>query len=148
MGLIDDCIGVWPAWYPAEYAEGDKTFEELDKGDIIYYCSNEGVVDEWEVYKPLHQSGDDLVLSIKRTIEGKKNDKRMKLNFGSLRVGNTHDSYKCSMITYQTYNTGYYGTNKNSVVNRVIKRHSEELEKLKLKVSSIENYIEVLKTNL
>lgn len=118
-----------------KYFNGDKKFEDIDKGDILYYISYQGELEEITSNGKLKKSNGKLILSTT------KRGKRYIVNFGTLNVGNTFESYKNSMIKILD---GYLGTNKESVIEQLIKEQQEELDKLRRKTSSLEFRIEQL----
>ena len=135
--LFDTCVGDYSSCYYAttKYFDGDKKFEDVDKGDILYFVSCGGELEEIIANGKLKESNGNLTLS---TI---KRGKRFIVDFGSLCVGNTFDSYRNSMIMIFD---GYLGTNKQSVISQLIKEQQEELDKLYKQTSSLEYRIEQL----
>lgn len=120
---------------PTKYFDGDKKFEDVDKGDILYFVSYRGELEEIIVNGKLKQSNGKLTLSTT------KRGKRFIVDFGTLNVGNTFYSYRNSMIKILD---GYLGTNKQSVITQLIKEQQEELDKLYKQTSSLEFRIEQL----
>ena len=135
--LFDSCVGDYSSYYYAttKYFVGDKKFEDVDKGDILYYVSYQGELEEITANGKLKKSNGKLILSTT------KGGKRFIVNFGSLNVGNTYDSYGNSMVRISN---GYLGTNKQSVISQLIKEQQEELDKLYKRTSSLEFKIEQL----
>ena len=112
-----------------KYSDGDKKFEDVDKSDILYYVSYQGDLEEITANGKLKKSNGKLILSTT------KGGKRFIVNFGSLNVGNTFDSYGNSMIKISG---GYLGTNKQSVISQLIKEQQKELDKLYKQTNSYE----------
>ena len=134
---IFDSFVVDSSYYyaPTKYFDGDKKFEDVDKGDILYFVSYQGELEEITANGKLKQSKGKLTLSTT------KRGKRFIVDFGSLSVGNTFDSYQNSMVRILD---GYLGTNKQSVITQLIKEQQEELDKLYKQTSSLEFRIEQL----
>ena len=128
--LFDSWAGDYSYYYATtKYFDGDKKFEDVDKGDILYFISYQGELEEITANGKLKQSNSKLTLSTT------KRGKRFIVDFGSLNVGNTFDSYRNSMIKILG---GYLGTNKQSVISQLIKEQQEELDKLYKQTSSLE----------
>lgn len=135
--LFDSCAVDYSSCYYAttKYVDGDKKFEDVDKGDILYFVSYQGELEEITAAGKLKKSNGKLMLSTT------KGGKRFIVNFGSLNVGNTYDGYRNSMIWISG---GYLGTNKQSIISQLIKEQQEELDKLYKQTSSYEFNIERL----
>lgn len=134
--LFDSCAGDSSYYYAiTKYFDGDKKFEDVHEGDILYFVSYRGELEEIKANGKLKQSKGKLTLSTT------KRGKRFIVDFGSLNVGNTFDSYRNSMIKMLD---GYLGTNKQSVIEQLIKEQQEELDKLYKQTSSLEFRIEQL----
>lgn len=134
--LFDSCVGNYSYYYATtKYSDGDKKFKAVDKGDILYYVSYQGELEEITANGKLKQSKGKLILSTT------KGGKRFIVNFGSLNAGNTFDSYGNSMIRILD---GYLGTNKQSVISQLIKEQQKELDKLYKQTSSYELNIKQL----
>lgn len=135
--LFDSCVVDYSSFYYAttKYVDGDKEFKDVDKDDILYYVSYQGELEEIISNGKLKKSNGKLILSTT------KGGKQFIVNFGSLNVGNTFDSYGNSMIRISG---GYLGTNKQSVISQLIKEQQEELDKLYKKTRSYEFNIEQL----
>ena len=128
--LFDLCIGDYSYHYATtKYSDGDKKFEDVDNGDILYYVSYQGELEEITANGKLKRSKGKLTLSTT------KGGKRFIVDFGSLNVGNTFDSYGKSMIMILD---GYLGTNKQSVISQLIKEQQDELDKLYKRTNSLE----------
>ena len=129
--LFDSCVIDHSSYYYAstKYVDGDKKFKDVDKGDILYFVSYQGELEEITANGKLKKSNGKLMLSTT------KGGKRFIVNFGSLNVGNTFDSYEQSMVRILN---GYLGTNKQSVIAQLIKEQQEELDKLYNQTSSLE----------
>ena len=135
--LFDSCAVDYSSYYYAttKYSDGDKKFEDVDKGDILYFVSYQGKLEEITANGKLKKSNGKLILSTT------KGGKRFIVNFGSLNVGNTYDGYRNSMIGISD---GYLGTNKQSVISQLINEQQKELDKLYKRTSSYEFNIEQL----
>lgn len=135
--IFDSCVGDHYSYYYAttKYSDGDKKFEAVDKGDILYFVSYQGELEEITANGKLKKSNGKLMLSTT------KGGKRFIVNFGSLNVGNTYDGYRNSMILISG---GYLGTNKQSVISQLINEQQKELDKLYKRTSSYEFNIEQL----
>lgn len=128
--------GMYDTYAPTQYSDGDKRFEEIDVDDILYYVSKYGEIDEIVSKGKLKQYKDSIILSTIR------NGKNFTINFGSSNCGNTYNSYKNSIMSY---NQGYIGTNKNSIIELLIKDNIEKLNKLFIEINSIKFSINKLK---
>lgn len=121
---------------PTKYSDGDKRFEEIDTNDILYYVSQYGEIEEIISKGKLKRYKNHIILS---TI---KNGKQFTIYFGTSNCGNTYDSYKNSIMSY---NNGYIGTNKKSIIELLIKYNQEKLNKLIIEVDSLQFSINKLK---
>lgn len=120
-------------YYPhTTYSKGDKKFEEVDKGDILYYVSRNGEVEELISNGKMKKNKRYLVLSCLR------NGKQFRLNFGPLSVGNVYDSYKNSIMSFEN---GYIGTDKKSVAKKIIEEEQKKFEKLYTEISNIQIHL-------
>jgi hypothetical protein len=120
-------------YYPKTlYSKGDKKFEEVDKGDILYYVSSNGDVEEIISNGRIKKNKHHLVLSTSR------NGKRLVLNFGPLNVANVYYSYKNSIMSFEM---GYIGTNKKSVVKKLIEDEDKKFKKLFTEISNIQTHL-------
>lgn len=134
--LFDSCVGDYSYSYAiTKYSDGDKKFEDVDKGDILYYVSCRGELEEITANGKLKKSNGKLILSTT------KGGKRFIVNFGTLNYTGTFDSYENSMVKISG---GYLGTNKQSVISQLIKEQQEELDKLYKQTSSYEFNIKQL----
>lgn len=125
-------------YYPITlYSKGDKKFEEVNEGDVLYYVSRNGEVEELISNGKMKKNKRYLVLSTLR------NGKRFILNFGPLNVGNVYDSYKNSIMSFEN---GYIGTNKKSVVKKLIEEEDKKFKKLFTEISNVQ--IRLAKLNI
>ena len=129
--LFDSGVGDYSYYYaPTKYVDGDKRFEDVDKGDILYFVSRQGDhIEEIISNGKLKRSNGKLTLSTNRS------GKRFIVNFGTLNYTATYDGYENSMVWIPG---GYLGTNKQSVISQLIKEQQEELDKLYKQTSSLE----------
>ena len=132
-----DSFGKNDAYYaPTKYSDGDKRFEEIDTNDILYYVSQYGEIDKIISKGKLKQYKGHIILSTIR------NGKQFTIDFGTTNCGNTYDSCKNSIIACDL---GYVGTNKNSIIEHLIKEKQEKLDKLFIEVNSLKFSINKLK---
>lgn len=137
--LFDTCYGDYPSCRETFYEEGDKKFKEVVKGDILYFVSPNGTVEEVVANNTLRKSGLNLMMSIIR------NNKRTKVDFGYYNCTFAFETPNNSILPY---NGGYFGTNKNSLINRTI-RDQEQLYQTYLRnLNTTESNIYNLKKNL
>lgn len=127
-----DYYGNYEYFPHTEYSKGDKKFEEVDKGDILYYISRNGDLEEIISNGRMKQNKRYLVLSTLR------NGKRFVLNFGPLHIGNVYDSYKNSIMSFEM---GYIGTNKKSVVKKLIEEEDKKFKKLFTELSNVQMHL-------
>lgn len=132
--IFDSCCSSYNDYYypSTKYSEGDKKFEEVDKDDILYHISQCGEIEEIISNGQLKRSNGKLILSIIRK------GKRFIVNFGSLNVANVLESYKRSMIWFEN---GYLGTNRQSIIEQLIKEEQEKIEKVNVTLSSLKNHV-------
>lgn len=121
---------------PTKYLDGDKRFEEIDADDILYYVSKYGEIDKIISKGKLKQYKNHIILSTIR------NGKQFTIDFGTTNCGNTYDSYKKSIIAFDL---GYIGTNKDSIIELLIKEKQEKLNKLFIEAGSLQFSINKLK---
>ena len=119
-----------------KYSDGDKRFEEIDTDDILYYVSKYGEIEEIISKGKLKQYKGHIILSTIR------NRKQFTIDFGTTNCANTYDSCKNSIIACDM---GYVGTNKNSIIELLIKEKQEKLNKLIIEVNSLKFSINKLK---
>lgn len=129
--LFDSFVG-YEGFPYTSYSEGDKKFEEIDKGDILYYVSRNGDIEEIISNGRMKKNKHHLILSTSR------NGKRFILNFGPLNIGNVYDSYKNSIMSFEK---GYIGTDKKSVVKKLIEEEQEKFKKLSVEISNIQIHL-------
>ena len=127
-----DSYGSYEYFPHTTYSKGDKKFEEVDKGDILYYISRNGDLEEIISNGRMKQNKRYLELSTLR------NGKRFILNFGPLSVGNVYDSYKNSIMSFEM---GYIGTNKKSVVKKLIEEEDKKFKKLFTELSNVQMHL-------
>lgn len=127
-----DYYGSYEYFPYTTYSEGDKKFEEIDKGDILYYVSRNGEVEELISNGKMKKNKRYLVLSTLR------NGKRFILNFGPLNIGNVYDSYKNSIMSFEM---GYIGTNKKSVAKKLIEEEDKKFKKLFTEISDVQMHL-------
>lgn len=121
---------------PTKYSDGDKRFEEIDTNDILYYVSQYGEIEEIISKGKLKQYKNHIILSTIR------NGKQFTIYFGTTNCGNTYECYKNSITAYDH---GYIGTNKNSIIELLIKDKQEKLSELIIEVNSLKFSINKLK---
>lgn len=132
-----DSFGKNDAYYaPTKYSDGDKRFEEIDTNDILYYVSQYGEIEEIISNGKLKQYKGHIILSTIR------NGKQFTIDFGTTNCGNTYECYKNSITAYDH---GYIGTNKNTIIELLIKDKQEKLNKLIIEVDSLQFSINKLK---
>lgn len=134
--LFDSCYNGYVS-YPKTYnVDGDKTFEELTEGDILYYYITDFFIDELIVTGKLKQYKGNLILPVK----GLHNKKC--INFGPINCHNVSVfAPKNSIIEYLD---GLIGTNKTSVLihrgnflNDELQKCQKEYNRLKFSIEKI-----------
>lgn len=131
--LFDCCGYNYEPYLKTEYICGDKRFEDINVGDVLYYLDEFDTLTELVVTKPFHMAKGHCYITVK--------GKCKNINFGSSNTGNVfyakHDS-----IAF--YNNGIIGTNKESVIAKqcnIITKNIVETRKtyeyLKKKLSKI-----------
>lgn len=127
-----DSYGSYEYFPYTTYSKGDKKFEEVDEGDILYYVSRNGDIEEIISNGRMKKNKRYLVLSTSR------NGKQFTLNFGPLNIGNVYDSYKNSIMSFEK---GYIGTNKKSVAKKLIDEEQEKFKKLFTEISNVQMHL-------
>ena len=108
--LFDSYVD-YEAYPDTEYAEGDKRFDELEVGDILYWLEfgQEGY--KWvelEVTNGWHENKGHYHITCKN---GKK---KVHINFGPSNCGNVRNASENSIVWYYGH---IIGTNKKSIYN-------------------------------
>lgn len=108
--------GVSYQYYPeTSYTEGDKTFAELDKNDIIYYCTDFGEIYGIKVKDKLKKKQGKIVLPLEKNFLDTKF-----IVIGQINDFNaSNNANNCSIVEY---NMGAIGTNRISVIMYCLNR--------------------------
>lgn len=127
--LFYDCYADYETYPSTTKIEGDKTFAEVQKGDILYRLVTVKVNNEYKydfeelvVVRPWHEARGHYYISCKI---GKK---PYNINFGSASCGNVREESANSSIVY--INCTKIGTNKKSICDVMAKTYEEQIKTL------------------
>ena len=121
--LFYDCYADYEVCPKTEHVDNEKSFSQLDAGDLLYAVSEYGNVSELTVKKPFKKWGGRYRITV--------NDKHWKcIDFGSATCYNAMHAGNDSIV----YIDGYViSTNKELAVNRMRNIIETELYSLELK---------------
>jgi hypothetical protein len=127
----------YSSYLKTEYIEGDIKFGELKPGDILYYLDRYDkmktikVISSWHIYKNHYYIG--------------VSEKLRNVDFGETNCANALESKNASIAYYQS---GYIGTNKESVIKIAIQKLSEEYDKMTTQLQGIQKELNELNNQL
>ena len=134
--IFADFYMPYSSYLKTEYIEGDIKFSELKPGDILYYLDRYDKMKTIKVISSWHISKNHCYIGV--------SGKLRNIDFGEVN-GNTLDSKNASIVYYQS---GYIGTNKESVIKIAIQKLSEESDKITIQLQGIPKELNELNNQL
>ncbi len=137
--LFYDCYAPYETYADTSYIEGDKTFGEIQNGDVLYILisdDNGYRFEELKVVYKWHLTHGHFYISC---LKGKK---KFNIDFGSSNCGNVINSKDGSIVFFEGY---IIGTNKNSLYKYMYRRLTEDLEVIQKQFQQTIDKIEQLK---